>query len=210
MTTKLMKGLNDRQKAFCYEYLKCGCNGTKAAIAAGYSKKTATVAAHENLTKPHIRTAINQLLEVKGYTPEFCKTKLGSYATADISDFEPWLRGLGTLSDLQGVGVDTSVLKSASITEGKLGETRKLVLHDGQKATETLAKMHALFSEKGDAGEEARPGLEVTRRIVIEEYKQHAGDPVDLGVAGLQPLPRRIFDAGDNGGRADGDNGPDV
>lgn len=52
--------LNDRQKQFCHEYV-LDFNGTRAAIAAGYSEKTAAVIASENLTKPNISTYIEKL-----------------------------------------------------------------------------------------------------------------------------------------------------
>ena len=45
--------LTPKQQRFCDEYL-IDLNGTRAAIAAGYSKKTAAVIAAENLTKPNI------------------------------------------------------------------------------------------------------------------------------------------------------------
>ena len=47
------------------------------------------------------------------------------------------------------------------------------------------------------------PGLEVTRRQVVEEYQQRKGQPVDLGIDGIQPLGfNRIGEAhaGGNGG----------
>jgi phage terminase small subunit len=52
--------LTEKQKLFCKEYIK-DLNASRAAIAAGYSKKTATVTASENLTKPNINKFINEL-----------------------------------------------------------------------------------------------------------------------------------------------------
>jgi len=51
---------NWRQERFCLEYIRTG-NGTRSAIAAGYSRKTARQIAHENLTKPHILARIAEL-----------------------------------------------------------------------------------------------------------------------------------------------------
>ena len=45
--------LNQKQLTFCEEYIKTN-NATKAAIAAGYSEKTAYVIGAENLRKPNI------------------------------------------------------------------------------------------------------------------------------------------------------------
>ena len=49
--------LTAKQQRFVDEYLK-DLNATRAAIRAGYSKKTATEIASENLTKPHIQEAV--------------------------------------------------------------------------------------------------------------------------------------------------------
>lgn len=58
-----MKGvncvLNDKQKAFCREYVKC-YNGTQAAIAAGYSEKTAAVQASRLLKNKEVLAAIKE------------------------------------------------------------------------------------------------------------------------------------------------------
>lgn len=51
--------LNDKQKAFCREYVKC-YNGTQAAIAAGYSEKTAAVQASRLLKNKEVLAAIKE------------------------------------------------------------------------------------------------------------------------------------------------------
>ena len=55
-------GLTAKQRVFCDEYVRNGCNATKAAIAAGYSLKSAQVIAAENLSKPCIYNYINSVL----------------------------------------------------------------------------------------------------------------------------------------------------
>lgn len=54
-------GLNEKQKIFCQEYI-IDFNGTRAAIVAGYSKKTARSMASENLTKPDIQQHLKELI----------------------------------------------------------------------------------------------------------------------------------------------------
>ena len=51
--------MTDKQKRFCEEYL-IDSNATKAAIRAGYSKKTAKEIGCENLTKPNIKEYIER------------------------------------------------------------------------------------------------------------------------------------------------------
>lgn len=53
--------LTDKQKIFCNEYIK-DWNGSKAAVAAGYTVAGARQAAHKLITKDYIRTYINKLM----------------------------------------------------------------------------------------------------------------------------------------------------
>ena len=59
MPGKTTKG-DARQEQFCYEYIKDN-NATKAAIRAGYSKKTARTQASRLLTKENIQERIEKL-----------------------------------------------------------------------------------------------------------------------------------------------------
>ncbi len=55
-----MAKLTDKQEKFCYEYV-LHLNATKAAINAGYSKKTAYSIGAENLKKPEIQARIKYM-----------------------------------------------------------------------------------------------------------------------------------------------------
>ena len=58
-----MSKLTNKQKIFCSEYVANGKKcAKKAAIAAGYSEKTAAVIGSENLNKPYIVEEIDRLL----------------------------------------------------------------------------------------------------------------------------------------------------
>ena len=57
-----MSELEEKQKMFCQEYL-VDFNGTKAAIKAGYSKKTAAEQASRLLRKVKVQTYLQQLIE---------------------------------------------------------------------------------------------------------------------------------------------------
>lgn len=52
--------MTPKQLKFCQEYVASG-NATEAAIKAGYSKKTARFIGAENLTKPYIKSYIDDL-----------------------------------------------------------------------------------------------------------------------------------------------------
>lgn len=55
----MAKKLTAKETLFCKEYL-VDLNATQAAIRAGYSKNSAKEIGHENLTKPHLLTLINE------------------------------------------------------------------------------------------------------------------------------------------------------
>lgn len=55
-----MKKLTYKQKRFCQEYIR-DWNATRAAIAAGYSEKTAYAIGQENLKKPEILAYVNRV-----------------------------------------------------------------------------------------------------------------------------------------------------
>jgi len=55
-------GLLPQQERFLTEYMKNGFNGQKAAMAAGYSKKTATVQASRLLTHPKVAQELERRL----------------------------------------------------------------------------------------------------------------------------------------------------
>lgn len=85
-----MDGLTGKERNFVREYLK-EYNGTKAAIAVGYSEATASVIAYQLLRKPQIIAAIEQV--EKGLATRFINTKekvlkeMSILAFSDIGDF---------------------------------------------------------------------------------------------------------------------------
>lgn len=58
----MKRKLTAKQKKFANSYIESG-NATKAAIDAGYSKKTAAVIGNENLIKPYIKSYINERMK---------------------------------------------------------------------------------------------------------------------------------------------------
>lgn len=62
MTKKAESNLTQKQDRFCQEYI-IDFNGTRAAISAGFSKKTAAEQAYQLLQKPHIQKRLKELIE---------------------------------------------------------------------------------------------------------------------------------------------------
>lgn len=58
----MSNNLNEKQKRFCYEYIK-DFNGTQAAIRAGYSKTSATSTSSEILSYPNVQDFLKTLTD---------------------------------------------------------------------------------------------------------------------------------------------------
>lgn len=123
--------MTERQKRFCEEYL-ISCNATQAAIKAGYSAKTATKIAAENLTKPDIKAYIEERLE-----------QIRSEKTADIKEVMEYLtsvmRGEHTEQVLRFVGEGTQKIDNIAVTE-----------KDRLKAAELIGKKYGMFKDNVD------------------------------------------------------------
>lgn len=124
-------GLTEKQKRFCDYYVE-SANATEAAIKAGYSKKTARKIGSENLSKPDIKTYIDEQLE-----------KMHSKRVADAQEVLEYLtsvmRGQYTEETLMGIGEGAQA--KIDIEVGA---------KDRLKAAELLGKRHALFTDKVD------------------------------------------------------------
>lgn len=82
--------LTAKEEKFCQEYIK-KLNKTRAAMAAGYSKKTARQIGYENFTKPHITDRIadirKEIKEQLGIDDHSVITELAALSYWNIKDF---------------------------------------------------------------------------------------------------------------------------
>lgn len=110
--------LNPKQKRFCEEYV-IDCDATKAAIRAGYSKKTSYAIGSENLKKPEINSYIKELLdrlaEKADLSAEIIINELRALGFWNIQDFISENNEIRNLHDL-----DRSVTKSVVGIESKV------------------------------------------------------------------------------------------
>lgn len=83
--------LSEKQKLFCIEYCTYW-NATKAAISAGYSKKSARQMGSENLSKPYIQAYIqyvkDNLAEAAGISALRNLRELAKIAYSNVSDIK--------------------------------------------------------------------------------------------------------------------------
>ena len=79
-------GLTPKQIRFIEEYTgPSNLNGTRAAIAAGYSEKSAGLIASENIRKPYIRDAIAKRLREFSMTADEATERMASMSRGEAS-----------------------------------------------------------------------------------------------------------------------------
>lgn len=125
--------LTPKQKAFADYYIETG-NATEAAIKAGYSKKTARVIGQENLTKPAIKTYIDEKME-----------KLSDKRIAKAEEVLEYLTRVIRGEETEQVVVTENVgdfMSKARVIN------KELSAKDRIKAAELLGKRYRLFVDK--------------------------------------------------------------
>lgn len=146
-----MAKLTKKQQRFADEYL-IDLDGTKAAIRAGYSPKTAGVIASENLKKPNIREYIEKRMEEKDaeliasqdevlrYLTSVMRREHKEFVVVTVSEkksfYEPDINGV-----MRKV---TEEHEEAQIVEIPAR------LSDANKAAELLGKRYSLFKDNVD------------------------------------------------------------
>lgn len=125
--------LTVKQKAFADYYIQLG-NATEAAIKAGYSKKTAAVIGTENLTKPNIKTYIDEQLK-----------QISSERIADAQEVMEYLTKIMRGQDVEEVVVvegEGDGCSSARKMDKALNQKDRI------KAAELIGKRYSLWTEK--------------------------------------------------------------
>lgn len=168
------KALTDKEEAFCRGY-PISWNATRAAIDAGYSKKSAAEIGYENLIKPHIKSRIAELIKDKVMDRDEVLARLAAQARAthypfihvddegfvyfDFSDPEA-IKHLHLIKKIKS--------KRQRLVHGKgedaetwEGEWVEVELHDSQKALELIGKHHGLFVDRDNEGNPIQPIVNV-------------------------------------------------
>jgi phage terminase small subunit len=152
MADKKEKVLTPKEKMFISEYLK-DFNATQAAIAAGYSKKTAFSIGCENLKKPYIQEAIGKEVEIilknnRSLALRVVREceKIAFGKISDVMEFDDngvVLKDSSEIdtSTIESVGIDTF------ITKGGMSNKKRVKLYSKEKALEILAKYTSLYTD---------------------------------------------------------------
>lgn len=146
--------LTDKQKVFCREYL-VDFNGTRAAIASGYSNKTAGQQSAENLKKPYIQEEIRRLADelnkTHGNSIERIILELQLIAFGDYQDLVEWDEyGIRRWIPSSELGDKSRLVQEISETTTQNGGSRKIKMHDKMRALEMLGRYHKIFTDKVD------------------------------------------------------------
>ena len=152
MSEAKAKKLTDKEKLFVIEYL-VDFNATQAAIAAGYSKKTARQAAARLLSFVYIQDAIkievDRLLKDNRSLALRVVRECEKIAFSKISDVMRFDDNGVELFD--STKIDTSTIESVSFDESftQSGVTRKkrIKQYSKEKALEILAKYTTLYTD---------------------------------------------------------------
>ncbi|MGG1597627.1 terminase small subunit [Paenibacillus naphthalenovorans] len=161
--------LTDKQRLFVMEYLR-DFNATRAAIAVGYSKKTAYAIGWENLRKPRIQAEIKRFKELKvnelGIDIQRIILEYLKIAFADVTDYlefgqkevpvmtmfgpakdengEPLMKVVNYVDFKESAEVDGTLI--SEVKQGKEGVSIKL--HNKMKALEALEKYLDFMTEE--------------------------------------------------------------
>ena len=153
--------LTPKQKRFCDEYL-IDCNGTAAAIRAGYSKRTAGAIAAENLTKPKIRAYIDKRMSEK-------ESELIATQDEVLKHLTAVLRGQSQ-SEIVVVESCNGISEARKFKKAP-DEMEKL------KAAEQLSKCYGLYTDKEKLAIDRRRLELEEQRLEIERQKADSSAP---------------------------------
>lgn len=155
-----MNDLNERQMKFCEEWI-IDFNATRAAIAVGYSPKTAAVQGCDNLNKPNIQKYLKELKAEREsrtkITQDMVVQEFAKIAFIDIRDFYCDITGEllqpSELPDHAAKAVSSFKMNIITIRPGKNGKPdieesiAEYKLWNKEKSLEALGKHTGVFEK---------------------------------------------------------------
>lgn len=154
--------LTQKELLFVKAYL-ADPNATQAAIAAGYSEKTARSIGYEKLTKPHIKEAIEfgfkKITEGFDVSAERIIQELARIAFVNMKDLATWTESGVHFKPSDSISEDAAAaIVEVSETVTQHGGTLRIKQHDKVRALELLGKYRKLFAERVEhSGPDGKP-----------------------------------------------------
>lgn len=168
--------IQQRYKTFVHEYVANGCNGTQAAIKAGYAPSSAAAAAGKLLHSPLVRLLIDEFLERQAArTGLNAERVLNEVRRVAFADMRKLYRPDGTLKSPAEWDDDTAAMVAAVESVEIAGEkdatlyTKKVKLWDKNSALEKAMKHLGMFER-----DNAQRSENIQIQIAVVE-KAHGG-----------------------------------
>lgn len=149
-TQKPLASLPIKHQLFVLHYPQCDHNATQAAIAAGYSVKTAGVQGAQLLKKlsAYVEPLKQQLIQRVQMSAEDVVDKLGIIANSKITDVMSWNTEAGSVtlksSDELSPDVAYAISEIYTVTT-RYGTDIRVKMHDKAIALVSLGRYHNLF-----------------------------------------------------------------
>lgn len=143
------KKLTGKQSKFRDAFLVNGFNAKQAAITAGYSEKTAANIGSENLTKPHIKKAVEAAQKKTGdkmeITRDMIAAEFAKIAFGSMGNFATWDdEGVLLVDSKDLTDAQKAIVSEITETKNETGGSVKLKLHSKTTALADLAKLLGL------------------------------------------------------------------
>ena len=144
--------MNKRHKLFVEKYIANGMNGSRAAIEAGYSAKSARITASKLLTNPNIKAEVSRrirevLTDTEMMTLQWLK-QVKSIAEYDMRKAAEWDENTLTLKPSSQLDDSTAMaIQEVQYNSTESGTTMKIKAYDKVRALEQLAKFLGVIGD---------------------------------------------------------------
>lgn len=177
------KNLTDKQRLFVAEYLK-DLNATRAAIRAGYSKRTAYSQGQRLLKNVEVAAAVDAALEDRiertKMEADEVLLELAKLARSNMREYVEWDAARVRLKPSAGLTDDAAAaVAEISQTETEHGGTIKFKLHDKKGALELLGKHLKLFAERYEHTGAGGGPIEVIEVVGVSDGDEGEGEAAD-------------------------------
>lgn len=157
--------LTVKQRRFVEEYC-IDWNGTRAAIAAGYSEDTAAVIASENLIKPNIRKAIDERLDLLSMSAAEATKRLSEWGRGSFEPFmsedeqfglvldlkkptaKPNIHLLKKVKQTKRVKKTVKIIDGEPVTDTETEYYTEIEIHDAKDAVVQIGRIRGLFKDE--------------------------------------------------------------
>ena len=197
--------LNDKQRAFCEEYI-IDFNGAQAAIRAGYAEKTARITAAKLLTKSNIQTYLSELIQERKERVKVSQDdvvrELSHIAFDDIKNYLKFKTEKVKVDEVDGKPIydyktivdvkDSQTIDTRNIQEVAIAPNGafKFKLYGKDDALVNLGRHLGIFNDKLNlTGEEGASEIKIS---FVDKTKRNTGAEKDPKIAGDYTNPTNI------------------